>query len=65
MTTQTQTASAVKTQGEITAYAEPINLRKRIGSTVYTVTVHFSKTSRETAEDKILRLIESEVRHSA
>ena len=40
-------------------------LLKRIGSTVYHVTVHFSETSKETMEDKILRLIEREVRDSA
>jgi hypothetical protein len=38
---------------------------KRIGSTTYTVSVHFSQTSKETAEDKLLRLIESEVCKSA
>ena len=31
-------------------------LLRRIGSTVYTVRVHFSNTSNETLEDKILRL---------
>ena len=45
--------------------AEPIKINKRIGSTVYTVSIHFSETSKETFEDKILRLIESEVRNSA
>ena len=30
---------------------------KRIGKTVYKVTIHFSKTSKETAQDKIKRLI--------
>ena len=38
---------------------------KRIGSTTYLVTVHFSKTCKETFEDKILRLFESEVRKTA
>ena len=33
---------------------------KRIGSTTYKVSVHFSKTSKETMNDKILRLIERE-----
>jgi hypothetical protein len=35
---------------------------KRIGTTTYRVSVHFSKTSRETANDKILRLIKNEAR---
>jgi hypothetical protein len=30
---------------------------KRIGSTTYRVGVHFSKTSTETAKDKIARLV--------
>ena len=33
---------------------------KRIGSTNYQVSVHFSKTSRETMNDKILRLVKNE-----
>ena len=33
---------------------------KRIGSTNYRVNVHFSKTSRETVNDKIMRLIRNE-----
>jgi len=45
--------------------AEPPKYEKRIGSTVYRVSVHFSHTSSETIEDKLLRLMESEVRKSA
>jgi hypothetical protein len=30
---------------------------KRIGATTYEVAVHFSKTSKETLRDKIIRLI--------
>ena len=45
--------------------AQPPYLLKRIGSTVYHVTIHFSETSNETLEDKILRLIEREVNKSA
>ena len=33
---------------------------KRVGSTVYRVNVHFSRTSKETANDKIIRLIKNE-----
>lgn len=39
---------------------EPHIMRKRIGSTVYEVSVYFSETSKETLEDKIKRLIERE-----
>lgn len=45
--------------------SEPTKLLKRIGSTTFVVYVHSSKTSNETMEDKLLRLIESEVRNSA
>ena len=33
---------------------------KRIGSTNYMVNVHFSRTSQETMNDKIIRLIRNE-----
>ena len=44
--------------------AESVLLR-RIGSTTYEVTVHFSKTSKEALDDKICRLIEREVEKNA
>jgi hypothetical protein len=37
--------------------ATPMTFRKRIGSTNYIVSVYFSETSKETFEDKVLRLI--------
>ena len=36
---------------------------KRIGSTTYRVRVHFSRISRETIDDKILRLIKNEAQN--
>ena len=36
---------------------EPVKLREQIGSTTYVVSIRFSETSKETLEDKILRLI--------
>lgn len=36
-------------------------IRKRIGSTTYLVAVHLSKTAKETVNDKVLRLVRSEV----
>ena len=53
--------SEVKTRGT----TEPPMFSKRIGSTVYSVSVHHSRTSNETIEDKILKLMESEVRKIA
>jgi hypothetical protein len=41
---------------------EPCKLLKRIGSTLYEVTVYFSESAKETMEDKCLRLMKSEVR---
>lgn len=35
---------------------EPYVLHRRIGSTLYTVNVYFSEKTKETLEDKILRL---------
>ena len=51
---------AAKTRGEA-AHAEPVKFTKRVGSTNYVVSVHFSRATKETLEDKILRLIRSEV----
>ena len=39
----------------------PVLMRKRIGSTTYEVAVHFSQRSKEDMNDKIARLIKSEV----
>jgi len=40
--------------------ARPVIMLKRIGSTTYEVSVHFSQTSKETVNDKIARLIKNE-----
>jgi hypothetical protein len=58
---QSDVKSAAEAQGE-TAQAKPPMFIKRIGSTVYRVSIHFSESSTETTEDKILRLMKSEVR---
>ena len=42
---------------------KPLKFPKRIGSTNYEVSVYFSNTSKETMEDKILRLIEREAKN--
>ena len=41
---------------------KPVNMSKRIGSTNYRVAIHFSRTSKETIEEKILRLIKNDVK---
>ena len=38
----------------------PYKFIKKIGTTNYNVNLHLSKTSKETAADKILRLIKNE-----
>jgi hypothetical protein len=62
MHTTTQT-SAAKTHGE-TAAAEPMKFVKRVGSTVYSVSIRFSEQATETLEQKTLRLIEREVQNA-
>ena len=58
---QTDKKGAVSDRGSNAA--KPLKLLKRIGSTNYEVSVFFSNTSKETMEDKILRLIEREARN--
>ena len=38
---------------------------RRIGSTTYTVNVHFSRTSKDTIDDKIVRLVRREAEGKA
>ena len=52
-------------QDDDNAIAIPVRLTKRIGSTTYVVAVHFSRTDKETIEDKLYRLIEQEVENAA
>ena len=58
---QTVFDSAVTTRQS----APPPKFTKRIGSTSYLVSVHFSKASAETITDKILRLLEREGKKTA
>ena len=48
----------------VKAPQEPCRFEKRLGSTLYLVNIHFSETSKETIDDKILRLIKSEARNN-
>ena len=45
--------------------SETATILKRIGSTTYTVAIHFSNTSRETINDKVTRIIRREVESEA
>ena len=55
----TETKAVARTQGD-NAHAEPVVMRKQIGSTTFLVVAHFSERG-ETIENKILRLVEREV----
>jgi hypothetical protein len=61
MTTTTTPNKGSAAANARNAEREPIKFVKRIGSTDFVINVRFSQTSAETLEDKILRLIESEV----
>ena len=45
----------------ITTRQEAPRLIRRIGTTTYEVSIHFSDTSKETMADKIKRLIEQDI----
>jgi|GEM_PF-858906 len=40
---------------------EAASFSQRIGSTVYSVNVHFSESNRETLQDKMMRLIQNDL----
>ena len=61
-TAKTELQVVAGTQGG-NADVEPLNVRKRIGSTVYEVNVHFNPDAKETMNDKIMRLIRNEVQN--
>jgi hypothetical protein len=48
-------------KNEVYTRAEPIFMRKQIGSTVYQVNVGFNPEAKETVEEKILRLIKNDL----
>lgn len=45
--------------------ATPPTMVRKIGKTTYKVCIHFSETSRETMDDKVLRLIKNDIRNGA
>ena len=57
----TKAKNTVTTATEQTA---PVLVRK-IGKTTYMVGIHFSQTSKETMDDKVLRLIKNDIRNAA
>jgi hypothetical protein len=61
---QTVKNTAAKTAAPASG-REPLILRKRIGSSTFTINVFTSPSATETAEQKLFRVIESEVRKNA
>jgi len=49
------------TKSEIKKEEPAYHFVRRIGQTTYRVNVHFSETSKETVEDKILRMLRNDV----
>ena len=56
-----ETKNTAPTTTEQTA---PVIVRK-IGKTTYMVGIHFSRTSKETMDDKVLRLIRNDIHNTA
>ena len=50
---------------EININAKPIMIKKRIGSTTYEVNAYFNAEAKETASEKILRIIKNDLKLSA
>jgi len=46
-------------------YPVPQKIVRKIGTTMYEVSINFSKTSRETLSDKITRLIKNETKYNS
>jgi hypothetical protein len=72
LTTKNTTAKGAEPMQTISTNEDKANsgvaaagFKKRIGSTTFVVSVHYSRTSKETFEDKILRLIQSEAKKTA
>ena len=57
-------AKTKNTTTTATEQTAPVLVRK-IGKTTYMVGIHFSQTSKETIDDKVLRLIKNDIRNAA
>ncbi len=57
-------AKTKNTTTTATEQTAPVLVRK-IGKTTYMVGIHFSQTSKETMDDKVLRLIKNDIRNAA
>ena len=57
--------ATAKAKAVQTAEHTPATMVGKIGKTTYKVCIHFSQTSKETMEDKLLRLIKNDIRNGA
>jgi hypothetical protein len=64
-TAATMANQAVAMTHDNHAHAEPITMRKRIGSVVYEVIIHFNQDAKEVMHDKILRLMRRDMEAEA
>ena len=48
-----------------TATTPSTTITKKIGQSVYTIQIHFSKTSQENFNDKVMRIIKNDIARSA
>jgi hypothetical protein len=62
MTTTTTAAKNTASAAATLKQAEPLMLKRRVGSTDYLIAVRYSQSGKEALEQKLLRLIESEVK---
>ena len=59
-TAETENNNTADTRNSF-VHAGPLDVRKRIGSTVYYVKVYVKNCAAETVEDKILRLVKNDL----
>jgi hypothetical protein len=61
MQTANKVTSAVAGAQDGYIHAEPLNVQRRIGSTVYEIEVYVKTSAAETIEEKIMRLIRNDL----
>jgi len=55
----------MNTANNQTTTPEPFVLQRRIGSTLYRVNLHFNPDSKETLDDKVLRLLKNDLQSAS
>ena len=57
---------AMPMQNQTTKASTPnTTLTKKIGNTIYKIQIHFSKSSKETINDKLIRIIKNDIANNA